>query len=252
MGSAEPRVVLVTGAGSGIGRHVARRLLEAGHKLVLVGRREDALIETAEMAAVPPDRYAISPGDVCDPEAATGAVARAVAAFGRLDVLFNNAGAFDVAPFDEITVDNWKRMVDVNLNGAFYFAQAAFRQMKAQAPQGGRIVNNGSVSAHVPRPHAAAYTATKHAITGLTKQICLDGRAFNIAGSQIDIGNVASDMTSAIGKGILQADGSVRAEPVMAMENVVKAVTFMVELPAEANVPSMTLMATAMPFIGRG
>lgn len=249
---ASNKTALVTGAGSGIGRNSARALAREGYRVALVGRRESALRETAALDDMPASQFLIWPADISDPEQVTRAFEATYKAFGHLDVMFNNAGAFDTAPFDDVSIANWKKLIDVNLNGAFYCAQAAYRLMKRQRPMGGRIINNGSISAYVPRPHAAGYTVSKHAITGLTKQISLEGRAFDIACGQIDIGNVTTDMTTAIAKGSLQADGSLRPEPVMHVDNVVKAILFMANLPLDTNVQFMTVMATTMPFIGRG
>ncbi len=247
------KVALVTGAGSGIGRAVAVALFDAGFDLVLAGRRQTALEETAASCKARPGRTLAVAADVAD----AGDVARLFeatqATFGRLDLLFNNAGTFAPAvPIDQLTLAQWNAVVAVNLTGAFLCAQAAFRIMKAQDPRGGRIINNGSISAAVPRPFSAPYTATKHAITGLTKSLSLDGRAFDIACSQIDIGNAATDMTEAMVQGVFQADGSVKPEPRMDVAHVAEAVVYMASLPLSANVQFMTLMATKMPFIGRG
>ncbi|MFG1709707.1 SDR family oxidoreductase [Nonomuraea sp. M3C6] len=242
------RVVVITGAGSGIGRHAALALHRAGYRLVLAGRRAGALQETAEAAG---GNALVVPCDVTEPGSVRELFDRSRDRFGRVDVLVNNAGIFGPsAPFDEIGHEQWSDVVQTNLTGAFLCAQEAFRQMKAQG--GGRIINNGSLSAHSPRPHAAAYTATKHAITGLTKAISLEGRAYGIACGQIDVGNAATDMTEAMSRGVLQADGSVAPEPTMDVRNVADAIVFMAGLPLDANVQFMTVMATAMPFIGRG
>jgi len=239
------RVALVTGAGSGIGRHVAHGLLEAGYRVVLAGRRREALEETAAGH----ERATVAPADVTDPEA----VEALFSPLDRLDVLFNNAGTFGPAgPLEDLAVDDWQAVVDTNLTGAFLCAQAAYRVMKAQDPRGGRIINNGSISAHVPRPNAIAYTATKHAITGLTRAISLEGRAHDIACGQIDVGNAATEMTAAMEKGILQADGSTAVEPTMDVAHTAAAVVYMAGLPLDANVEFMTIMATKMPYIGRG
>src|SRR5829696_8078567 len=239
------RVALVTGAGSGIGRAVARALLGVGYRVVLAGRRPEPLDETRAGDA----RATVVPTDVSDPEA----VASLFGGLDRLDVLFNNAGTFGPSrPLEELPVGAWQHVVDTNLTGAFLCAQAAFRVMKAQNPRGGRIINNGSISAQVPRPHAIAYTATKHAITGLTKAISLEGRAYDIACGQIDVGNAATDMTAAIERGVPQADGSVAAEPTADVRHTAEAVVRMAELPLDANVLFMTIMATKMPFVGRG
>ncbi|HEY2177881.1 MAG TPA: SDR family oxidoreductase [Caulobacteraceae bacterium] len=248
----EHRVVLVTGAGSGIGRAVALGFLGQGDAVVLAGRRAEALEETAALAG-PGARVLTAPADVAEPDSVVRLFESAAKAFGRLDVLFNNAGR-GAAPtaFEDIPLKTWNAVVAVNLTGAFLCAQHAFRQMKGQDPRGGRIINNGSISAHSPRPNSAPYTATKHAITGLTRSIALDGRAHDIACGQIDIGNAATALTAAMSEGVTQADGRIAAEPVMDVSAVVEAVLMMAALPLSANVPFMTLMATAMPYIGRG
>jgi NAD(P)-dependent dehydrogenase (short-subunit alcohol dehydrogenase family) len=245
------KFALVTGAGSGIGRACAIGLAKAGFTMALAGRRAAALEDTARQ--IGSDRTLVVPTDVSDPASVKALFARIRERFGRLDVLFNNAGLFTpAASVEEIGWDQWQQAVAVNLTGAFLCTQEAVRLMKAQEPRGGRIVNNGSISAHTPRMHSAAYTATKHAITGLTKATALDGRAYDIACGQIDIGNAASDMTERMKTGVLQADGSLRSEPTMALENVVQAVVFMASLPLDANVLFLTVVATKMPFIGRG
>ncbi|MFI2611043.1 SDR family oxidoreductase [Kitasatospora sp. NPDC018619] len=245
-----PRIAVVTGAGSGVGRAVAVELAAAGWRTVLAGRRPGPLRETARLCAAPADAV---PTDVTDPAAVDALFAAAVGRHGRVDLLFNNAGAFGPAvPVDELAVEDWRAVVDLNLTGAFLCARAAFRQMKAQDPQGGRIINNGSVSAHVPRPHSIAYTATKHAVTGLTRSLSLDGRPYRIACGQIDIGNAATDMTAAMGAGVRQADGRIAAEPTMDVADVARTVRHMAGLPLEANVQFATVLATAMPYIGRG
>jgi NAD(P)-dependent dehydrogenase (short-subunit alcohol dehydrogenase family) len=250
--SASERVAVVTGAGSGIGRRTALALHDAGYRVVLAGRRAAALQQTLD-AAGDGDGMLLVPCDVTDPDAVRHLFARTRAHFGRVDVLVNNAGMFGPpVPFDEIDHEQWSQVVGTNLTGAFLCAQEAFRQMKNQVPGGGRIINNGSLSAHTPRPHAAAYTATKHAITGLTKAISLEGRAFGIACGQIDVGNAATDMTASMTRGVPQADGSLAPEPTMDVREVAEAIVFMAGLPLEANVQFMTVMATAMPFIGRG
>jgi NAD(P)-dependent dehydrogenase (short-subunit alcohol dehydrogenase family) len=247
------RVALVTGAGSGIGRAVALKLQSAGFDVALLGRRVSELQRTAAGATNIGGRFLVTPADVTDEAAVETAFEETREAFGRLDLLFNNAGTFTQGvPLDEMTVEEWKRVVDVNLTGPFLCARQAIRIMKAQEPKGGRIINNGSISAQVPRPFSAAYTATKHAITGITKSISLDGRADNIACSQIDIGNAATDLTAKMGSGILQANGSVMVEPRIDVSHVADAVLYIANLPLDANVQSMTLMATVMPFIGRG
>lgn len=246
------RIALVTGAGSGIGRAVSLALAADGWNVVLAGRRREALEATA--SAMPSDAQSlVHPCDVGDAGAVRTLFDAAAERFGRLDLLFNNAGTgAPPKPLEDLTLAEWQRVVDVNLTGAFLCLQQAFRLFKAQDPQGGRIINNGSISAHAPRPRSVAYTATKHAMTGLTKSAALDGRPFNIACGQIDIGNAATDMTRAMAAGVPQADGSLKAEPVMDVEAVARAVVYMASLPLEANVPFLTVMATAMPFIGRG
>lgn len=244
---------MVTGAGSGIGRAVAVALFDAGFDVVLAGRRQAALDETAAGCTSSPRRVLALATDVADPAQVSRLFETAQAAFGRVDVLFNNAGrAASAVPIDELPLEQWKAVVDVNLTGAFLCAQAAFRIMRAQRPGGGRIINNGSISASVPRPFSAPYTATKHAITGLTKSLSLDGRAYDIACSQIDIGNAATELTEPMARGVHQADGSVKPEPRIDVGLVAEAVVYMATLPLSANVQFMTLMATKMPFIGRG
>ncbi len=245
------KVAVVTGAGSGIGRAVAVALGEAGFAVALAGRRADALEETA--AKIAPGRGLAIATDVSDSGSVRALFATVRERFGRVDVLFNNAGmGAPPVEFDELSDERWNAVVAVNLNGAFYCARAAFGLMRAQSPQGGRIINNGSISAHVPRPNSAPYTTTKHAITGLTKSLSLDGRKYDIACGQIDIGNAATPMTARMRDGVPQADGSVRVEPVMDVANVARAVVFMATLPLDANVQFMTVMATKMPFVGRG
>jgi NAD(P)-dependent dehydrogenase (short-subunit alcohol dehydrogenase family) len=240
-------IAVVTGAGSGIGRAAAQALLEAGWYVVVAGRREAPLQETlggAEGLAVPTD--------VTDPASVAALFAATLQRYGRLDLLFNNAGVSLSAPITEVEFDDWKRVVDTNLTGSFLCAQAAFRAMAAQEPRGGRIINNGSLSAYVPRPYAIAYNATKHAVTGLTKSLSLEGRAHDIACGQLDIGNASTEMTQRMSGGVPQADGSLQAEPTMDVANVGRAVVHMASLPLDANVQSMTVMATKMPFTGRG
>ncbi len=246
-------VAVVTGAGSGIGRAVSHGLLEAGYHVALAGRREETLRETLLSAPSAQTRALAVPTDVADPAQVRALFARVVRAWGRVDLLFNNAGVFGTAaPLDELTAEQWGTVVDTNLTGSFLCAQEAFRAMKAQEPRGGRIINNGSISAHVPRPHAVAYTATKHAITGLTRAISLEGRAFDIACGQIDIGNAVTELSAGIGTGALQPDGSVLVEPMMDVSHAADAVLYMAGLPLDANVQFLTVMATKMPFIGRG
>jgi NAD(P)-dependent dehydrogenase (short-subunit alcohol dehydrogenase family) len=240
------RVAVITGAGSGIGREVARALLGAGYRVALAGRREAALRETAADAL-------IVPTDVTDPAAVAALFARVREELGRVDVLFNNAGVFGApAAFEDVAVEDWQAIVATNLTGAFLCAQQAYRAMKEQAPRGGRIINNGSISAHTPRPYAVGYTATKHAITGLTKAIALEGRQHDVACGQIDVGNAATAMTAAMSRGVPQADGSVAAEATMDARHVADAVLYMAGLPLDANVLFMTVMATKMPLVGRG
>jgi NAD(P)-dependent dehydrogenase (short-subunit alcohol dehydrogenase family) len=246
-------VAVVTGAGSGIGRHVTHALLDYGYSVVLAGRRAEALEATIADNEAPPDATLVVPADVTDPASVDALFDEATARLGRVDLLFNNAGSFGrPSPFEEYSHEDWRTLVDTNLSGAFYCAQRAYRTMKAQDPRGGRIINNGSISAHVPRPHAVAYTATKHAITGLTRQIALEGRAHDIACGQIDVGNAATEMTAAMERGVIQADGSIAPEATMDAGNVAKAVLYMASLPLDANVLFMTVMANRMPFVGRG
>ncbi|GAB7537043.1 SDR family oxidoreductase [Burkholderia sp. 22PA0099] len=246
------KVALVTGASSGIGRSVALGLLQAGYRVALAARKLDALQAVIAESGAQDRALAIS-CDVGDEAAVARLFETIEARWGRLDLLFNNAGVFTPqCSIEEMPVAHWKQAVDINLTGAFLCVQGAFRLMKQQSPRGGRIINNGSISAHAPRPQAAAYTATKHAISGLTKAASLDGRAYDIACGQIDIGNVVSDMSSLMAQGTLQADGSLKVEPRMSMDNVVRAVLYMDSLPLDANVLSMTVMASHMPFVGRG
>lgn len=252
-GNSQNKVAVVTGAGSGIGRAVAMKLHGAGYCVVLAGRRADELQKTAAAMKASEAKALVVPTDVSDQASVKALFSTTHAAFGRVDVLFNNAGTFAVGTaIEDIPLDVWKRVVDVNLTGAFLCAQEAIRMMKAQSPKGGRIINNGSISATTPRPLSAPYTATKHAITGLTKSISLDGRADNIACSQIDIGNAATDFTAKMATGTLQANGQTLVEPRMDVAHVADAVLYIANLPLDANVQFMTLMATAMPFIGRG
>jgi NAD(P)-dependent dehydrogenase (short-subunit alcohol dehydrogenase family) len=247
------RIAIVTGAGSGIGRACAIALLDAGYHVVLAGRRADALRQTVADAGAAGSRALAVPTDVRDPASVKALFAATRNAHGRLDLLFNNAGTgTPPVPLDELGIDEWRNAVDVNLTGAFLCTQEAFRLMKSQSPRGGRIINNGSISAHAPRPFSAPYTATKHAITGLTKATSLDGRAHDIACGQIDIGNAATEMTERMAGGILQPGGETRVEPRMDVRHVADAIVHMAGLPLEANVQFMTIMATKMPFIGRG
>ncbi len=239
------RVAVVTGAGSGIGRAVARALLQAGYEVALAGRRAEALSSTAPAALAVPT-------DVTDPLSVEALFDAVRSRWGRLDLLVNNAGVSVGGTVDELSVEDWKRTVDTNLTGMFLCAQQAVRLMKAQDPRGGRIINNGSISAHAPRPASVAYTATKHAVTGLTRSISLDGRAWNVACGQIDIGNAATEMTERMAAGIPQADGRIVAEPTFDVRHVAEAVLYMAGLPLDANVQFLTITATTMPFIGRG
>jgi NAD(P)-dependent dehydrogenase (short-subunit alcohol dehydrogenase family) len=241
--------IVITGGTSGIGKAAALAFAAAGWQVAICGRRAEMLAQVKAEGGL----ALAEPVDVADPEAVARFFTQVRSAFGRLDVVFNNAGAFaPAAVFGDLPVDTWRRMVDTNLNGAFYVAREAFRLMREQAPQGGRIINNGSISAHVPRPQAASYTTTKHAISGLTKAISLDGRPFNIACGQIDIGNTATDMTARMSGGSLQADLSMKPEPTFDVKHVVDALLYMAGLPLDANVQTLTVMATNMPYIGRG
>ena len=247
------KVALVTGAGTGIGRNTALRLLEENYSVVLAGRRVELLEETKRESGESGSRTLIVTTDLGSPESVRELFIKIRGTFGRLDLLFNNAGiGAPAVPLEDISYQQWKSVVDVNLTGAFLCTQEAFRIMKEQQPRGGRIINNGSISAHVPRPFSSPYTATKHAITGLTRSTSLDGRAYDIACGQIDIGNAATEMTDRMAEGIIQADGKKTVEPRMAVENVTNAVVYMAGLPLDANVLFMTVMATKMPFVGRG
>lgn len=243
------QTIIITGAGSGIGRATAQAFLAAGWRVGLIGRRAEALEETAEGH----DAALVLPCDVTDEGQVADAFGKATAVWGRLDAIFNNAGmGLTGAPIDEISVDDWRKLIDVNVTGSFIVARAAFGTMRHQNPQGGRIINNGSISAYVPRWGSVPYTASKHAITGLTKTISLDGRPFNIACGQIDIGNALTEMAAKMQKGVPQADGSIAIEPVMDVKHVASSVLHMASLPLEANVQFMTVMATNMPYVGRG
>jgi NAD(P)-dependent dehydrogenase (short-subunit alcohol dehydrogenase family) len=245
------KIAIITGAGSGIGRAVAIALFHDEWSIVLAGRREQQLIETAN--ACDANRTLVVPTDITIPESVQHLFSQTTKTFGRLDVLFNNAGiGASAKPFEELSLQDWQRVIDTNLTGTFLCAQEAFKMMKQQNPQGGRIINNGSISAHVPRPLSAPYTASKHAVTGLTRSISLDGRAFNIACGQIDIGNASSEMTKKMEEGILQADGSYKIEPTMKVEEVGRAVALMASLPLDINIPFLTIMANQMPYMGRG
>jgi NAD(P)-dependent dehydrogenase (short-subunit alcohol dehydrogenase family) len=244
------RIAMITGAGSGVGRAVATHLSQAGWSVVLVGRKEDALDETAKTLK---GEFLVAPADIGEPAAVKAVFAQIKDKFGRLDLLFNNAGMGTPAvPIEDLTFEQWQAIVGVNLTGAFLCTQEAVRLMKAQKPQGGRIINNGSISADRPRPHSAPYTATKHAITGLTKSTILDGRPFDITAGQVDIGNAATEMTERMTQGVLQANGELGIEPRMDVNHVAQAVVYMAGLPLESNVPFLTVMATKMPLFGRG
>jgi NAD(P)-dependent dehydrogenase (short-subunit alcohol dehydrogenase family) len=249
-GDAESRVAVVTGAGSGLGRSIAHALLGDGFRVALLGRRRSRLEETAG-AALP--RALVVPTDVADEEQVAAAFSAVVSAWARVDVLVNNAGVFGPAgDIDEVDVDEWRRTVDVNLTGAFLCAREAFRLMKHQVPRGGRIINNGSIAAHVPRPRSVAYSASKHAVTGLTRSLAIDGRAYDIACGQIDIGNASTEMTAGMAEGALQADGSRRPEPTFDPVHAAEAVLRIARLPLDVNVPFTTIVATGMPYLGRG
>jgi NAD(P)-dependent dehydrogenase (short-subunit alcohol dehydrogenase family) len=250
---ADEKFAMVTGAGSGIGRATALALLEEGYAVVLAGRRGEALEQTAAAAGPAAARALAVPTDVTDPTSVRALFDATRATFGRLDLLFNNAGTnVPAIPLEDLTYEQWRRVVDVNLTGAFLCTRAAFRLMKDQDPRGGRIINNGSISAYSPRPNSAPYTATKHAITGLTKSTALDGRKYDIACGQIDIGNAATEMTARMKEGVLQASGELAAEPTMDVGVVARAVLYMASLPLDANVLFLTVMATKMPLVGRG
>ncbi len=250
---AQPKVAIVTGAGTGIGKAVALALLANGYRVALAGRRREPLEQTAAEAKASGARALVVPTDVSDAASVHDLFERTREAFGRLDLLFNNAGVGAPAvDLDELTVEQWKTVVDINLTGAFLCLREAFRLMKSQTPRGGRIVNNGSISAHAPRPNSAPYTATKHAITGLTKSASLDGRKYDIACGQIDIGNAATEMAARMAKGVPQAGGQIAVEPLMDVAHVASAVVYMASHPLDANVQFMTVMATKMPFVGRG
>jgi NAD(P)-dependent dehydrogenase (short-subunit alcohol dehydrogenase family) len=247
------KVALVTGAGTGVGKATALALMQNGYTLVLSGRRKEPLNAVTEQGkALGAEAIAVA-GDIGEPTAVKSLFAETMRAYGRLDVLFNNAGIGAPAiPLEDLTFEQWKAVVDTNLTGAFLCTQEAFRIMKSQEPRGGRIINNGSISAHAPRPFSAPYTATKHAITGLTKSASLDGRAYNIACGQIDIGNAATEMTERMTAGVPQADGTMKVEPRIDVKHVADAVAYMASLPLDANVQFITVMATKMPFVGRG
>jgi len=247
------KIAIITGAGSGIGRATAHALLEVGWTVVLAGRRREMLEETAALAEAPPPRTLVVSTDIRDPAAVAALFGRAKETYGRIDLLFNNAGTSTRGiPFEDLTFEQWSDVVATNLTGSFLCAQHAYRMMKSQQPQGGRIINNGSVSAHVPRRHSSPYASTKHALTGLTRSLSLDGRQYNIACGQIDIGNAATTRNEDTARGRLQATGRVEAEPRIDVRDVAKGVVYMASLSLEANVQFMTVMATKMPYIGRG
>ena len=251
--SSSEKVAIVTGAGTGIGKQVAIALAKEGYAVALAGRRKEPLEATAEAAKASGETILIVPTDVSDPASVKALFEATHEKFGRLDLLFNNAGVgARPLPLEDLSFEQWKRVIDINLNGPFLCTQEAFRIMKAQQPQGGRIINNGSISAHAPRPNSAPYTASKHGMSGLTKATALDGRKYNIACGQIDIGNAATEMTARMGQGVPQANGTIEVEPTFDANEVARAVIYMASLPLDANVLFMTVMATKMPFVGRG
>lgn len=248
----DKKVALVTGAGSGIGKAVTLALLREGYHVALAGRRQDALAQTVAEAGPAGARALVVPTDIRDPAAIRALFAQTQAVFGRLDLLFNNAGTLARGLLEDLSYAQWQAVVETNLTGAFLCTQEAFKLMKSQDPRGGRIINNGSISAHTPRPNSAPYTATKHALTGLTKSTALDGRKYNIACGQIDIGNALTEATAGMAQGVPQANGTLVAEPVIDVEHVARAVLHMASLPLDTNVLFLTIMATTMPFVGRG
>ena len=251
--NAHNKVAIVTGAGSGIGKTVALALLKDGYRVALAGRRKDPLEQTVKDAGSAGALALVVPADVSNPESVRALFAKTQEVFGRLDLLFNNAGVFPPGvPLEDLSFEQWKTAVDINLTGAFLCTREAIKIMKSQVPRGGRIINNGSISAHAPRPNSAPYTATKHAITGLTKCTSLDGRKVDIACGQIDIGNAATEITSKMATGVPQADGTIAVEPLMDLSHVGSAVLYMASLPLDTNVQFLTIMATKMPFLGRG
>jgi NAD(P)-dependent dehydrogenase (short-subunit alcohol dehydrogenase family) len=253
MMNAHNKVAIVTGAGSGIGKTVALALLKDGYRVALAGRRKDPLEQTVKDAGSAGALALVVPADVSNPESVRALFAKTREVFGRMDLLFNNAGVFPPGvPLEDLSFEQWKTAVDINLTGAFLCTQEAIKIMKSQVPRGGRIINNGSISAHAPRPNSAPYTATKHAITGLTKCTSLDGRKYDIACGQIDIGNAATEITSKMATGVPQANGTIAVEPLMDLSHVGSAVLYMASLPLDTNVQFLTIMATKMPFVGRG
>jgi NAD(P)-dependent dehydrogenase (short-subunit alcohol dehydrogenase family) len=251
--SGTDKVAIITGGSGGIGRATAITLLGNGWSVAIGGRRADALEETFALAGADGAQGLAVPGDLSNPEGCANLFAKTRERFGRVDLLFNNAGMFTPGvPFEDLTPDQWQAALNINLSSFFYCSQEAFRAFKSQDPMGGRIINNGSISAHAPRPNSAPYTSTKHAITGLTKTCSLDGRKYNIAVGQIDIGNAATDMTQKMAKGVPQADGSTKPEPTMDVQHIADAIVHMASLPLDANIQFMTIMATKMPFVGRG
>jgi NADP-dependent 3-hydroxy acid dehydrogenase YdfG len=250
--ASDNKVAIITGAGSGIGKETALAFLNNGYSVALAGRRPDALESTIKEAGDKASHAIVVPTDVADPSAVKNLFSKTQEAFGRIDVVFNNAGFGRTAAIEDLTLEQWKSVVDVNLTGTFLCIQEAFRIMKSQNPRGGRIINNGSVSAHAPRPNSAPYTATKHGITGLTKSASLEGRKYDIACGQIDIGNAKTETASRISRGVPQADGSIKSEAMMNVREIANAVLYMASLPLDANIQFMTIMATKMPYIGRG
>ena len=246
------KYALVTGAGTGIGQAVSIGLLQHGYDVALTGRHKNTIMETADLSGVLPSRFLIIPADITDPVSVADLFNTIKSSWGRLDLLFNNAGTNTKGLLEDISYESWRSVIDTNLTGAFLCTQQAFQIMKAQSPQGGRIINNGSISASVPRPNSAPYTASKHAITGLTKSTSLDGRKYNIACGQIDIGNVDTTMAQSMKTGMPQANGTIAIEPTFDVKHVTEAILYMAGLPLDANVQFMTVMASAMPFIGRG
>lgn len=251
--TSQKKIALVTGGGSGIGRATALALVRQGYSLVIAGRRIEALQQTVSLAGSDADKMIAVAADVSNPASVQSLFQKTLETFGRLDLLFNNAGTgAPPIPFEDLSFEQWRRVVDANLTGVFLCCQEAFRIMKNQNPRGGRIINNGSISAHVPRPNSAPYTATKHAITGLTKSLALDGRKYDIACGQIDIGNAETEMTAKMKAGVLQPSGGLAIEPTMDVDNVARSIVYMASLPLDANVLTLTVMATKMPFVGRG